>query len=173
MTEKQEKILKSALELFATEGFHAVSTSKIARHAGVSEALIFRHFEHKEGLLAAILEHGKAKLKNEFADIVMSTDPKEVLRKILELPYNIPDSEYEVWRLTYALKWQTGRYDDKMLEPVKMAVTNAFKKLGVTNPEAEMDLLMMILDGTASALLLHEPANKHAVKKLLLEKYGL
>ena len=44
MTEKQENILKAALQLFAKEGFYATSTSKVAKLAGVSEGLIFRHF---------------------------------------------------------------------------------------------------------------------------------
>ncbi len=37
MTEKQERILKAALELFAQEGFKATSTNKVAKRAGVSE----------------------------------------------------------------------------------------------------------------------------------------
>ena len=49
MTEKQEKIVQSALQLFAQEGYHATSTSKVAKHAGVSEGLIFRHFRNKDG----------------------------------------------------------------------------------------------------------------------------
>ncbi|MEM6542898.1 MAG: helix-turn-helix domain-containing protein, partial [Bacteroidota bacterium] len=56
MTAKQEKILNAALELFAHEGYNVVSTSKIAQKAGVSEGLIFRHFESKQGLLNAILQ---------------------------------------------------------------------------------------------------------------------
>jgi len=39
MTNKQEEILLTALELFARDGFRATSTSKVAKHAGVSEDL--------------------------------------------------------------------------------------------------------------------------------------
>ena len=59
MTDKQLNILKIALQLFANEGFHATSTSRIAKEAGVSEGLIFRHFINKEGLLRAILKQGE------------------------------------------------------------------------------------------------------------------
>ena len=51
MTEKQENILNTALELFAKDGYDATSTSKIAKCAGVSEGLIFRHYGSKDGLL--------------------------------------------------------------------------------------------------------------------------
>ena len=46
MTEKQEKILNSAIQLFAKEGYNAVSTRSIAHKAGFSESLIFRHHVH-------------------------------------------------------------------------------------------------------------------------------
>ena len=46
MTEKQISILESALELFSSKGFDAVPTSLIAKQAGVSEGLIFRHFKN-------------------------------------------------------------------------------------------------------------------------------
>lgn len=173
MTEKQEKILNSALELFAVEGYHAVSTSKIAKHAGVSEALIFRHFDNKEGLLKAILIAGKERVKKEFAEIVMATDPKTVIRKTLELPYTIPATDYELWRLTYSLKWQTNSYDNDMSEPLKMALVNAFKKLNAKNPEAETELILILVDGSAASLLLHEPANKKEILQLILSKYDL
>ena len=44
---KKEQILNAALELFANDGFTATSTSKVAKRAGVSEGLIFRHFGNK------------------------------------------------------------------------------------------------------------------------------
>lgn len=173
MTEKQENILINALELFATQGYHAVSTSKIAKKAGVSEALIFRHFENKEGLLSAIKCVAEEKMKGMMADIVMSTDPKDVIRKTILMPLQITEKEYKVWRLTYALKWQTNDYDSKKIEPLKMALTNAFKKLGYKNPEAEAELITMFLDGAATAILLHEPINKKEIFEALLKKYDL
>ena len=65
MTEKKEKILQAALELFAKEGFYATSTSKVAKTAGVSEGLIFRHFGNKEGLLHAVLDEGETLIGHE------------------------------------------------------------------------------------------------------------
>lgn len=173
MTEKQENILMTALELFATQGYHAVSTSKIAKQAGVSEALIFRHFENKEGLLAAIKCIAEEKMKGIMADIVMSTDPKDVIRKTLSMPLQITEQEYKIWRLTYALKWQTNQYDPKKMEPIKLVLTDAFKKLKYEKPEVETELILMFLDGAATAILLHEPANKKEVFEALLKKYDL
>jgi len=85
MTEKQKKILKAALELFAQDGFKSTSTSKVAKRSGVSEGLIFKHYENKDGLLEAIIKEGEEQAKKLFGDIVLETDPKEIIRKILEI----------------------------------------------------------------------------------------
>ncbi|MCB0699470.1 MAG: TetR/AcrR family transcriptional regulator [Chitinophagales bacterium] len=173
MTEKQEKILGAALELFAKDGYHATSTSKIAKHAGVSEALIFRHFENKEGLLNAIMDVGGQKAHELYAKIVFTTDPKELLKKAINILFEVPEEEYEMWRLMYALKWQTNGYNTESKEPLMLALNNAFKKLGYKNPEAESELILMIIDGAVTSFLLHPPKNKEDIRKAIFDKYDL
>lgn len=55
MTEKQRAILRAAAKLFAEKGYHASSTSEIAREAGVAEGTIFRHYKTKKELLLAVV----------------------------------------------------------------------------------------------------------------------
>lgn len=52
--ERREAILQAAMPLFAERGFDAVTTREVAEAAGVSEALLYRHFEGKAGLYEAI-----------------------------------------------------------------------------------------------------------------------
>ncbi len=47
----QQRILASALDLFASKGFASTSTGSIAKCAGVAEGLIFKHFRSKKELL--------------------------------------------------------------------------------------------------------------------------
>ncbi|MBC8079636.1 MAG: TetR/AcrR family transcriptional regulator [Gorillibacterium sp.] len=54
-TDKHERILQSAVEVFAERGYAAASTSEIARRAGVSEGTIFRHYKTKQELLHSIM----------------------------------------------------------------------------------------------------------------------
>ena len=56
--ERREQILATAVELFSQRGFKGTTTKEIARAAGVSEAMVFRHFASKEELYGAIL-HSK------------------------------------------------------------------------------------------------------------------
>lgn len=173
MTKKQESILKAALELFATQGFAATSTAKVAKKAGVSEGLIFRHFENKQALLEAVMQQGHQRAKEAFDEVISASNPRECLRKALEIPFNISQDDYELWRLIYALKWQMNTYDDSLSKPVRLALNDAFRKLEYSKPEAETDLLLMLLDGAATALLLHPPKNKMQVLAALKAKYKL
>jgi len=50
-----DKILSAAARVFARDGLHGATTRGIANEAGVSEVTLFRLFESKEKLLAAVL----------------------------------------------------------------------------------------------------------------------
>ena len=52
----REKILETAIELFAEKGFNGTTTKEIAEAAEVNESLIFRHFSTKRDLYGAIIE---------------------------------------------------------------------------------------------------------------------
>lgn len=173
MTKKQERILNAGLKLFATQGYSSTSTSQVARAAEVSEGLIFRHFKNKEGLLNAILEEGKSRTREIFADVVLTSDPKERIRKMIRIPFEVPEDQYEMWRLIYALKWQTNRYEEDYQEAVKASLGSAFKALNYSDPQAEVEVLFMLLDGAATAFLLHNPKPLNAIRHCIMNKYNL
>jgi AcrR family transcriptional regulator len=50
------RIRDTAMALFAREGVAATSLRAVARHAGVSPALLVHHFDSKQGLCAAVDE---------------------------------------------------------------------------------------------------------------------
>lgn len=53
--ERQAGLIRSATTLFAKKGFNGTTTKEIARAAGISEALVFKHFPTKRALYRAIL----------------------------------------------------------------------------------------------------------------------
>ena len=55
--ERRNQIIEVAIALFAGKGFKGATTRAIAKAAGVSEAIIFRHFETKEDLYDAIIAY--------------------------------------------------------------------------------------------------------------------
>src|SRR5713101_5001743 len=54
----RERILESATGLFWRHGFSSTSVAQVAEGARVSKSLIFWHFENKDNLFRAALEHG-------------------------------------------------------------------------------------------------------------------
>jgi AcrR family transcriptional regulator len=55
--ERRLQILQVAVSLFSQRGFVGTTTKEIAQAAGVSEAMVFRHFATKQELYTAILDH--------------------------------------------------------------------------------------------------------------------
>lgn len=53
--ERQASLISAAASLFAANGFTGTTTKEIAKAAGVSEALLFKHFPTKHALYTAIL----------------------------------------------------------------------------------------------------------------------
>ena len=54
--ERRRQLIQVAIRLFSQKGFSGTTTKEIALAAGVTEALIFRHFASKDDLYAAILD---------------------------------------------------------------------------------------------------------------------
>jgi AcrR family transcriptional regulator len=53
--DRQASLIVAAASLFAEKGFNGTTTKEIAKSAGISEALVFKHFPTKRSLYAAIL----------------------------------------------------------------------------------------------------------------------
>src|ERR1700730_12734790 len=52
--ERRAAIIKAVRRAFAEKGFHGTTTRALAEAAGVSEALLFKHFPTKEALFSAM-----------------------------------------------------------------------------------------------------------------------
>lgn len=57
----KERLLETALELFAREGFENTGVAQIVQSAGVTKPTLYHHYGNKDGLLQSIIAHyGKA-----------------------------------------------------------------------------------------------------------------
>lgn len=173
MTDKKEKILKSALELFANEGVNATSTSKIAKNAGVSEGLIFSHFNNKKGLLNAIIESAEEKANALFADILKQKDAKSVIKKTIDLPFLIKKSEYDYWKLQFKLKWEEEYNNPKKMKPLLDKLSWAFTELNYQFPDLEAQYMSQNLETISTEILKGNLNNQKQFRQFLTDKYSV
>jgi TetR/AcrR family transcriptional regulator len=63
--DRRRQLLQTALDFFSRKGFEGATTKEIAAAAGVTEAIIFRHFPSKLALYHAVLDdyHESAKVQ--------------------------------------------------------------------------------------------------------------
>ena len=173
MTEKQQRILDVALELFANNGFDATSTYTIAQKAKVSEALIFRHFKNKQGLLDAILTQADLRIQELVLPIIDSKVPREVIEMAINLPYTVDISDHSFWRLQFILKWEKAYNNPDKMRFFIEKLTWAFKELKFESPEYEARLLNQIVDGIAVDILQNGIDKAMDLRPFLIKKYNL
>jgi len=63
---RKEAILQAATLLFSRKGYKETSTTEISEMTGVAQATIFYHFDSKEKLFLAVLEHTRELITREF-----------------------------------------------------------------------------------------------------------
>jgi AcrR family transcriptional regulator len=54
--ERREAIIQAVKTVFAKKGFYGTTTKELAAAAGISEALLFKHFPNKEALYDSVIE---------------------------------------------------------------------------------------------------------------------
>src|SRR5688572_6387669 len=109
--ERRLQILRVAVSLISERGFRGTTTREIAQAAGVSEAMVFRHFATKEELYAAILDHkacsgGKFEPAEMAADGIKRKDDRAVFESLAlgALDHHEKDPEFQRLLLHSALE---------------------------------------------------------------------
>jgi AcrR family transcriptional regulator len=108
--ERRLQILEVAVSLFSKRGFRGTTTKEIAQAAGVSEAMVFRHFATKEELYTAILNRkcsgGRFEPAEMAADAINRKDDRAVFESLAlgALEYHEKDPEFQRLLLHSALE---------------------------------------------------------------------
>ena len=77
MGDTKERILQTALELFAHKGYEAVSVSDIAGALGLTKGALYRHFESKQAIFDGILARPERQDAREARDHDLPEGPAE------------------------------------------------------------------------------------------------
>ncbi|MDX1350990.1 MAG: TetR/AcrR family transcriptional regulator [Putridiphycobacter sp.] len=105
-TDRRAKILDAALNVFAEEGYHSASISKVSKYAGVSKGLMYNYFESKEELLHELLHEVMFKeikimellSKDDFSD--------QSLVNLIHQTFDILAEDPKHWKLYFVMSLQ-------------------------------------------------------------------
>jgi len=83
---RREAILNEAAALFHHKGFHETGIDEIGASVGITGPGVYRHFESKQHLLAAILDRNLQRHTDIVAEVEgMALPPREALAKLVDL----------------------------------------------------------------------------------------
>ena len=178
-SKSREKILDSALELFAAKGFHNTSVSQIATQARISKGLIYNYFDSKDDLLEQIIDGALSLLENLVIDGVNhKIDPKSQLRNIINSTFDSVESDIHFWKLLTSLSFQTevisGHKDliSKKATHMMEIAEKLFMEMNYAEPKQEALLFGAILDGMFLHIIQSEGTYPSSLmKNFLLKKY--
>jgi TetR/AcrR family transcriptional regulator, fatty acid metabolism regulator protein len=57
MTDRQKEIIEKAIKIIANDGIQNLTIKNLSKAVGVTEAALYRHYENKQAILTAILDH--------------------------------------------------------------------------------------------------------------------
>ena len=89
--DRRTQILEAAVVCFAKHGFHQASMHDISAEAGISVGLIYRYFQNKEAVIAAMADRHK----QEISDLLERAGQAPTLLESLEILFTAHCAEKE------------------------------------------------------------------------------
>jgi len=150
---KKALILRSALDLFAKEGYHSTSITHIADRAKISKGLLYNYFESKEELLKEIINQGLKSIS-----VMMDPDQDGIIttgemRNMIDEMFHILTEHKLFWMLYFAIITQpdvmtiAGEKVEEFLNQTIQMLIAYFRARGSDNPVADAYLFGALLDG--------------------------
>lgn len=184
-TTRREQLLKGALELFAERGYAGTSVKAIAQRAGVSQGLLYVHFDDKEALLRALFERELRDVQGTLdanaaatgTEAGSSTTGLGALEALLRAAFGVVTGNRDLWQLSYALRFQPAVWG--LLEPLMSVWTASIRgqlegvciDMKLAHPELEARLLFATIDGACQHAVLESDYPVEGVIGTLLERY--
>lgn len=151
----RQRILRSALALFARAGYERATVREIARDAGISQGLLYNYFSGKDDLLREIFLRGMEDVRGSFARAPAGAPPLERLDGLIHGSFEIVRANLEFWRLSYGLRMQPGVLEglaDEIRQwsgAIHHEIEGLLRDAGVADSSTEATLLFAQIDGAA------------------------
>jgi AcrR family transcriptional regulator len=172
------RILETALELFARQGYAATSIRMITQTAGIAQGLIYNYFASKEELLATIVQESMQDVRASFAIAQQSSDPSQQIEQLIRSAFAIVREKQLFWKLQYSLRMQNssipGLEDVLNTSSYEIVATieEFFRQAGVAQAQIEAAMLFGQIDGVSQHFVLNpEQYPLDAVADAMVARY--
>ena len=151
--EMESKIIDSALELFANEGYNGTSMQAIAIKSGVSKGNLYNYFKSKNDLLEGVLVAGLNQFSGFYDQYANKLIDEETFEKVIKGNFKMIKENTSFWKLYFNLVVQPKVQElftkifSPFLEQYFGIFETYFKNKGDKNPNATALLLGSSLDG--------------------------
>lgn len=159
----KESLLKAALNVFATNGYHGSSIADIAKEAKVSKALFYHYFDNKNDLLVIFAKQRLEEWTPLIENLEMIQDPKKRVAFLINFVLGELETRSDWLRFLYMLYLSTEgiaaiqeamkKYKDQF-DRLFIAERQLYKDLGYADPEMEATYLRSVLQGISLEYLL-------------------
>lgn len=126
MSDTKERILKTALRLFAANGYEAVSVSDIASALSITKGALYKHYANKRGIFDAILSRMAERDAQGAAESELPTESAEAAP---ETYCNIPPAQIIAYAKAQFRYWTQ---DEFAADFRRMLTLEQFRSLEMT-----------------------------------------
>lgn len=130
-SEKQQRIINSALKEFAKNGYERASTNEIIKEADISKGSLFNYFKSKKELYFYLIDYADEIIEKIYDEIDLSvTDFFERIRDVGVIKYNIMKNTPQAFDFINALgKEESVEVKSDINKKGKSIVENGFVRI--------------------------------------------
>ena len=179
--ETREKIVAVGKRMFCESGYHAVSSKRIAKEAGVATGTFYLHFNDKKSLLIEIYRRHMEQVHREL-ETYFETDPfasldasdkRPLMKEIVTLVYRTHDLSPELHREISVLSQTDSDFaaldkEEKRRSHAKLGkvLSPHLNGMRVQDPAAAVFVISQAMEAVIHAVIMHKPP---MAKKRLLD----
>ncbi|MEE2879033.1 MAG: TetR/AcrR family transcriptional regulator [Pseudomonadota bacterium] len=172
-----DQVLDAAADCFVEYGFHSAGMAKIAKRAGMSVGHIYHYFESKEAIISAIVDRESALAAERFSEFD-AIDPAELAEAMAEKATSSLMDKSELMQSVLNLEMLAEgqrnpaiaeiiqKHDQYIREWLYHLIGD---KLGLQDPEARTDMLMVLFSGIGARVLRHPEIDRENLAPVMRE----
>ncbi|AIK70862.1 TPA: TetR family transcriptional regulator [Streptococcus agalactiae] len=149
MPKGKQKVILSAIELFASQGFHGTSTAQLAKNAEVSQATIYKYFETKDKLLVFILELIVQTIGRPFfTELSTFSTKEELIHFFVQDRFKFIEKNNDLIKILMQellINSETSTIFTKLINSTDPNITKIFNCLGEGNSLNKMEILRAVI----------------------------